>query len=105
MKGLLNDLQIATPSIQGFFAASKREVIGANNESVYAIAQCVQTIDSAGCLACMQVAHNNLQRCPPTADGRAVDSGCFMRYSDTAFFANNQTTNLEPYLKTGEISL
>ncbi|XP_058007215.1 cysteine-rich receptor-like protein kinase 43 isoform X1 [Hevea brasiliensis] len=101
VKGLVNDLQIATPRINGFFAASKREVVGANNESVYGIAQCVQTIDSAGCLACMQVAFTNVQRCPPIADGRAVDSGCFMRYSDTPFFADNQTINLEPFLKTG----
>ncbi|XP_021655998.2 cold-responsive protein kinase 1-like isoform X2 [Hevea brasiliensis] len=103
VKGLVNDLQIATPRINGFFAASKREVVGANNESVYGIAQCVQTIDSAGCLACMQVAFTNVQRCPPIADGRAVDSGCFMRYSDTPFFADNQTINLEPFLKTGDI--
>ncbi|EEF36201.1 serine-threonine protein kinase, plant-type, putative [Ricinus communis] len=101
---LLGDLEIATPRINGFFAASKREVVGTSNASVYAVAQCVQTIDMAGCLACMQAAYRNLQRCPPNADGRAVDSGCFMRYSDRPFFADNQTINLEPFLKTGSSS-
>ncbi|KAL9344085.1 hypothetical protein Peur_064516 [Populus x canadensis] len=97
--GLLGDLQVATPRIDGFFAASKREVAG-SNVSVYGIAQCVQTIDSAGCQACMEVAYKNIQRCPPNADGRALDSGCFMRYSDKPFFADNQTINLLPFLKT-----
>lgn len=97
--GLLGDLQVATPRIDGFFAASKREVAG-SNVSVYGIAQCVQTIDSAGCQACMEVAYKNIQRCPPNADGRALDSGCFMRYSDKPFFADNQTIDLLPFLKT-----
>ncbi|KAJ6861645.1 hypothetical protein NC651_037652 [Populus alba x Populus x berolinensis] len=97
--GLLGDLQVATPRIDGFFAASKREVAG-SNVSVYGIAQCVQTIDSAGCQACMEVAYKNIQRCPPNADGRALDSGCFMRYSVKPFFADNQTINLLPFLKT-----
>nr|AMM43046.1 LRR-RLK [Vernicia montana] len=104
VEGLLRDLQTATPRINGFFAASKKEVVGANNASVYGIAQCVHTIDMTGCLACMQVAYTNLQRCPPKADGRAVDSGCFMRYSDRPFFADNQTIDLEPFLKTGSSS-
>ncbi|KAF9664176.1 hypothetical protein SADUNF_Sadunf17G0129000 [Salix dunnii] len=97
--GLLRDLQVATPRINGFFAASKREVAG-SNLSVYGIAQCVQTIDSVGCQACMEVAYKNIQKCPPNADGRALDSGCFMRYSDKPFFADNQTINLLPFLKT-----
>ena len=101
--GLLGDLQVATPRIDGFFAASKREVAG-SNVSVYGIAQCAQTIDSAGCQACMEVAYKNIQRCPPNADGRALDSGCFMRYSDKPFFADNQTIDLLPFLKTSEIS-
>ncbi|WCJ25095.1 Cysteine-rich receptor-like protein kinase 2 [Euphorbia peplus] len=103
VESLLNDLQTATPKINGLFAASKRQVTGATNSSssVYGIAQCVQTIDSSGCLACLQVGFNNLKRCPPNTNGRAVDSGCFMRYSDSPFFADNQTIDLQPFLKTG----
>ncbi|KDP23802.1 hypothetical protein JCGZ_00134 [Jatropha curcas] len=101
---LLRDLQIATPGINGFFTASKRDIVGVSNASVYGIAQCVQTIDMSGCLACMQVAYTNIQRCLPATDGRAVDSGCFMRYSNKPFFADNQTINLDPFLKTGSSS-
>ncbi|WCJ25096.1 Cysteine-rich receptor-like protein kinase 2 [Euphorbia peplus] len=103
VEALLIDLQIATPKTKGFFAASKRQLTGVTNSSssVYGIAQCVQTIDSSGCLACLQVGVKNLERCPPNTNGRAVDSGCFMRYSDSPFFADNQTINLQPFLKTG----
>ncbi|KAJ4844691.1 hypothetical protein Tsubulata_020666 [Turnera subulata] len=101
---LAGDLRVVTPRTNGFFAASKREVAGASNATVYAIAQCVQTIDSLGCRACMDVAFSNIQKCPPNGDGRAVDSGCFMRYSDNPFFADNQTMNLKPFLETGSSS-
>ncbi|KAJ6935960.1 hypothetical protein NC652_010866 [Populus alba x Populus x berolinensis] len=50
--------------------------------------------------ACIEVASDNVQRCPPNTDGRAFDSGCFMRFSDRPFFADNQTINLKPFLKT-----
>ncbi|KAJ8752222.1 hypothetical protein K2173_003830 [Erythroxylum novogranatense] len=98
---LLQELEIATPRIKGFFGASKGQVVGSNNASVHGIAQCVETIDTLGCQACLQVAYRNIQRCPPNSDGRAVDSGCFMRYADKAFFADNQTIDLRPFLKTG----
>lgn len=52
--------------------------------------------------ACIEVAYDNIQRCPPNTDGRAFDSGCFMRFSDRPFFADNQTINLKPFLKTTE---
>ncbi|KAF3450331.1 hypothetical protein FNV43_RR06411 [Rhamnella rubrinervis] len=41
------------------------------------------------------------QGCLPDADGRAVDAGCFLRYSTTPFFADNQTTDLTPFLSNG----
>ncbi|KAJ6684150.1 PROMASTIGOTE SURFACE ANTIGEN PROTEIN PSA [Salix viminalis] len=44
--------------------------------------------------------YKNIQKCPPNAGGRAVDSGCFMRYSGKHLFADNQTINLLPFLKT-----
>ncbi|PSS00288.1 LRR receptor-like serine/threonine-protein kinase [Actinidia chinensis var. chinensis] len=47
------------------------------------------------------VAYGNLQSCPPDAEGRAVDAGCFLRYSDTPFFSDNQTTNISPFLGGG----
>ncbi|OVA19205.1 Protein kinase domain [Macleaya cordata] len=99
--GLLADLVIATPRIGGFFAAAKKELISGSNSFVYGVAQCAVTVSEAGCNDCLTVAHNNIQNCPPNADGRAVDAGCFLRYSDTAFFLDNQTIDLTPFLRTG----
>lgn len=97
---LLVDLQVATPKINGYFAASKRAVAGTSEEA-YAISQCVETISESGCKQCLQVAYGNLQRCLTSTVGWAVDVGCFVRFSDSPFFADNQTTDITSFLKTG----
>ncbi|KAM7464837.1 hypothetical protein LguiB_012399 [Lonicera macranthoides] len=103
VQGLLTDLVVATPRINGYFAATTRAAVGADL-TVYAVAQCAQTVSSSGCLNCLSVARNNIQSCPPDADARAVDAGCFLRYSNTSFFPANQTTNITPFLGGGRSS-
>ncbi|KAJ7964381.1 Cysteine-rich receptor-like protein kinase [Quillaja saponaria] len=98
---LLTDLLVATPRIKGYFAAIKREVVVSVNLSVYAIAQCAETVSESGCLDCLKVGYTNLQTCPPNTDGLSYDAGCFIRYSATPFFADNQTINITPFLKKG----
>ncbi|KAL9427956.1 hypothetical protein AB3S75_030023 [Citrus x aurantiifolia] len=108
---LLENLEVATPKINGFFAASKNNIIGSraganddddkNSTAVYGIAQCVETISETGCQNCLSGAFDNIQRCLGSAFGWAVDAGCFLRYSDTPFFADNQTTDITPFLKNG----
>uniref|UniRef100_A0A3N7ECH6 Protein kinase domain-containing protein n=1 Tax=Populus trichocarpa TaxID=3694 RepID=A0A3N7ECH6_POPTR len=44
------------------------------------------------------------QTCFPDADGRSINVGCFLRYSDTPFFADNQLTDLKPFLRNGSSS-
>ncbi|CAL5364988.1 unnamed protein product [Camellia sinensis] len=100
VQGLLTNLKIATPNINGFFAATKSEVVSGST-TVYAVSQCAETISELSCQDCLTVASANIQSCPPNAEGRAVDAGCFLRYSDTAFFADNQTTNISPFLGGG----
>ncbi|XP_029126680.1 cold-responsive protein kinase 1 [Cajanus cajan] len=97
---VLTNLQTATPKIKGFYAATKTQVV-VGGAAIYAIAQCVETTTEAKCLSCMQVGYNNLQSCLPNTEGRAYDAGCFMRYSTTRFFADNQTIDITPYLKQG----
>ncbi|KAM7460849.1 hypothetical protein LguiA_028970 [Lonicera macranthoides] len=96
--GLLTDLVVATPRINGYFAATNRAAVG-SNLTVHALAQCTHTVTSSGCLDCLRVARQNIQNCPPLADARAVDVGCFLRYSDTSFFPANQTTNIARFLR------
>ncbi|KAF9611544.1 hypothetical protein IFM89_032944 [Coptis chinensis] len=95
---LLSDLVAATPRINGFFAASN--VTGGGTD-VYAIAQCARTVSQTGCTDCLKVAYTNIESCPPDSEGRAVDAGCFLRYSDRAFFSSNQTTDLTSFLGKG----
>ncbi|KAJ0656351.1 putative non-specific serine/threonine protein kinase [Helianthus annuus] len=103
--GLLFNLSIATPKINGFYAAITAPVVGANTSIAYAIAQCAETVTPDGCKNCLQVAYANIKSCATdVTDGRAVDSGCFMRYSASAFFANNKTTDITPFLLDGETS-
>ncbi|XXG60257.1 hypothetical protein AAC387_Pa04g2210 [Persea americana] len=97
--GLLTDLCKAAPRIVGLSAAGKRAV-GVGGEVVYGVAQCVETVGRSGCEACLRVAYKNVKACQPDVDGRAFDAGCFLRYSDTAFFGDNQTTDLAPFLQT-----
>ncbi|XP_028800632.1 cold-responsive protein kinase 1-like [Neltuma alba] len=97
---MLINLQTATPRITGFFAATKTRIPN-NGPTVYAIAQCVDTVTHSGCLDCLKVGYNNLLTCLPTLEGRAFDAGCFMRYSTTSFFPNNQTIDITPFLKQG----
>ncbi|KAJ8618488.1 hypothetical protein MRB53_014674 [Persea americana] len=97
--GLLTDLCKAAPRIVGLSAAGKRAV-GVGGEVVYGVAQCVETVGRSGCEACLRVAYRNVKACQPDVDGRAFDAGCFLRYSDTAFFGDNQTTDLAPFLQT-----
>ncbi|KAJ6299289.1 hypothetical protein OIU76_020292 [Salix suchowensis] len=105
VESLLSDLQIASPKMPGFYATSKKEVVG-ENSVVYGVAQCVETISKAGCQDCLTVAYSDLQRCfsAADADGRSINPACFFRYSDTPFFADNQTTDLKPFLRNGSKS-
>ncbi|KAL9320205.1 hypothetical protein ACSQ67_012044 [Phaseolus vulgaris] len=96
------DIQRATPKTKGFYAATKTEVAGGS--AIYAVAQCVETATEDKCLSCMQVGYNNLQSCLPKTEGRTYDAGCFMRYSTTPFFADNQTIDIAPFLKQGDSS-
>ncbi|KAH7850413.1 hypothetical protein Vadar_032495 [Vaccinium darrowii] len=96
---LLTNLETATPRVNGYFAAATKAV--SSGGTVYAVAQCAQTVSQSGCLDCLKVAYGNIQSCLPATDGRAVDAGCFLRYSATAFFGANQTTNITPFIGEG----
>ncbi|WOH15086.1 hypothetical protein DCAR_0934621 [Daucus carota subsp. sativus] len=99
VEGLLTDLVAATPKIKGFFAATTRPVLnGGATGSVYAVAQCIETISRKDCQSCLTIGYNNIQSCPPASEASSADAGCFLRYSDASFFADKRVTNITPYL-------
>ena len=85
---LLQDLQIATPKINGFFAASKKEIVGNSGEkvTVYGVAQCIETAGESGCQDCLKPASNKIKVCLPGVYGRAIDARCFMRYRGSLMY-------------------
>ncbi|KAI3747603.1 hypothetical protein L6452_10117 [Arctium lappa] len=98
VRELLSDLRVATPRTPDFYAASTRRLKG-SNATVYAIAQCNVNISQSVCAECLSIRSTTLANCLPNTFGRAIDAGCFMRYSNNAFFRDNQTTDLTPFLK------
>ncbi|XP_031109756.1 cysteine-rich receptor-like protein kinase 2 [Ipomoea triloba] len=103
---LLNELLLATPRINGFYAAAKlQEEPPSGGATTYAVAQCAETVSQSSCQDCLSLAYNDIKVCLSySADGRAVDAGCFLRYSDTPFFADNQTSDIARFLGRGSRS-
>ncbi|PIN14915.1 Serine/threonine protein kinase [Handroanthus impetiginosus] len=67
------------------FARERVGVSGSANASVYVLADCWRTVNASGCRACLENASASLLGCLPASEGRALNTGCFMRYSDTNF--------------------
>ncbi|KAI9100075.1 hypothetical protein K1719_024293 [Acacia pycnantha] len=101
---VLKNLELATPRITGYFAATKTTVPNSNGSNIYAFAQCVENLTQSGCDNCLNIALRNFQICLPNSDAKAFDFGCFMRYSTTAFFADNQTIDINHFLNQGDSS-
>ncbi|KAK8956387.1 Cysteine-rich receptor-like protein kinase 2 [Platanthera guangdongensis] len=78
VSSLTGDLSLAAPSIVGYSAA-------AEEGGVYGAAQCAATLSKEVCAQCLQVAYTNIQQCLPAGNGRSVDAGCFMRFSNVGF--------------------
>ncbi|KAI3722984.1 hypothetical protein L2E82_34236 [Cichorium intybus] len=98
---LMSDLQIAAPRTSNFYAVSTRQEAGGNG-TVYAIAQCNLKVSQSVCLECLKLRSISLYDCLPSTSGRATDNGCFMRYSGTPFFGQNQTTDISALLWDGD---
>lgn len=58
---------------------------GTSNVSAYVLANCWRTLNSSLCRACLENASASLSNCFPWSEGRALNTGCFMRYSDIDF--------------------
>ncbi|KAA8533182.1 hypothetical protein F0562_033285 [Nyssa sinensis] len=67
------------------YARVQVPVSGTANESAYVLSDCWRTLDVSSCRACLQNASNSILGCLPWSEGRALNTGCFMRYSDTNF--------------------
>ncbi|KAI3816783.1 hypothetical protein L1987_16487 [Smallanthus sonchifolius] len=60
-------------------------LVASGNESVYVLAECWTTLSPSSCRACLDNASMTISKCLPWSEGRVVNTGCFMRYSDSNF--------------------
>ncbi|KAF5940094.1 hypothetical protein HYC85_021261 [Camellia sinensis] len=67
------------------YARAKVAVSGTKNESAYVLADCWKTVNVNACKACLENASQEILGCLPWSEGRALNTGCFMRYSDVDF--------------------
>ncbi|KAG8383216.1 hypothetical protein BUALT_Bualt05G0161400 [Buddleja alternifolia] len=75
---------LAAPN-HGGYARAHVSVPRAANNSAYVLANCWRTLDTSSCRACLENASASILGCLPSSEGRALKTGCFMRYSDTDF--------------------
>ncbi|MED6180684.1 Cell division control protein 2 [Stylosanthes scabra] len=80
----------AAPNNKGYYARGKVDVSGSVNESAYVLANCWRSLNTSSCKACLENASKSVLGCLPYSEGRALNTGCFMRYSDTDFLNKEQ---------------
>lgn len=72
--------------------ANNSYAVGSIDGSLYGLAQCWPSVMSSNCQRCLKKAGNKLISCVPQREGRALEAGCTMRYSNYSFFTNIQTS-------------
>ncbi|CAH9088137.1 unnamed protein product, partial [Cuscuta epithymum] len=55
---------------------------------VYGLAQCWKTVSGEGCRDCLEKARREVKGCLPSTEGRALNAGCYLRYSAVNFISN-----------------
>ncbi|CAI9761746.1 unnamed protein product [Fraxinus pennsylvanica] len=84
-------------------------VAGTLNESAYVLANCWRTLSDSSCRACIENASASILGCLPWSEGRALYTGCFMRYSDTNFLnpipGNRSSTGKTEIIIVAAVSL
>ncbi|KAI3733486.1 hypothetical protein L6452_12929 [Arctium lappa] len=68
-----------------YFAREEVKPTGTVNESAYVLAECWRSLNASSCRTCLESASASILGCLPWSEGRALNTGCFMRYSDINF--------------------
>ncbi|KAL4332577.1 hypothetical protein GQ457_07G017150 [Hibiscus cannabinus] len=75
---------VATALDSGGYAKAQVAVSG-TNETAYVLVNCWRTLNRSSCQACFENASAAMLRCLPWSEGRALYTGCFLRYSNIDF--------------------
>ncbi|CAI9111494.1 OLC1v1011724C1 [Oldenlandia corymbosa var. corymbosa] len=95
VKMLVGNLSSAAVMNGGYFAA--KEMNG-----LYGLAQCWNSLSREGCKACLDEASKNVQSCAPSREGRALNTGCYLRYSTRKFYNDGSPTTTSGASRTGK---
>ncbi|KAF3776541.1 Cysteine-rich receptor-like protein kinase 2 [Nymphaea thermarum] len=68
-----------------YWARAEEEAKGMR---VYGAAECWRGIEGRGCEECLNNARKGVLGCVPATDGRAMNAGCYLRYSTTKFYGS-----------------
>ncbi|XP_071716897.1 cysteine-rich receptor-like protein kinase 2 [Rutidosis leptorrhynchoides] len=85
VKQAVSNAVMSASTSNEYFAREQMLVYGTRNESVYVLADCWKTLSPGSCRACLANASATIYKCFPWSEGRVLNTGCFMRYSDTNF--------------------
>ncbi|XP_039162643.1 cysteine-rich receptor-like protein kinase 42 [Eucalyptus grandis] len=81
---VLRNVSASAVRNKGFAVAGEDGVGGV--AGVYALAQCWSTLDASSCRVCLENATSMARSCAPGEEARAMNAGCFVRYSTTKFY-------------------
>lgn len=62
-------------------------------KGVFGLAQCWKSLSKEECRKCLENAGEKVRGCLPSREGRGMNAGCYLRYSDYKFFNQNGDTN------------
>ncbi|GKV14547.1 hypothetical protein SLEP1_g25404 [Rubroshorea leprosula] len=79
----VNSAVAAAPGNAGY--ARAHVAVPGTNESAFVLADCWKSLSQNSCRMCLQNASASILGCLPWSEGRAINTGCFMRYSDKDF--------------------
>ncbi|GKV22937.1 hypothetical protein SLEP1_g32742 [Rubroshorea leprosula] len=79
----VNRAVAAAPGNKGY--AHAQVAVPGTNESAYVLANCWRSLRENSCRLCLENASPSILGCLPWSEGRALNTGCFMMYSDKDF--------------------
>ncbi|RDX57790.1 Cysteine-rich receptor-like protein kinase 3, partial [Mucuna pruriens] len=94
---LVRNLSVEAPKNEGFFVG----YVSLRNVTVYGLAQCWKFVNASACQNCLAEAITRIDLCSPKEEGKALNAGCYLRYSTHNFY--NSSNNNAPQVNQGQL--
>ncbi|XP_068641360.1 cysteine-rich receptor-like protein kinase 2 isoform X2 [Aristolochia californica] len=78
----ISDATADAPANDGY---ARARVPFSGNDSAYVLADCWKTLNLSSCIACLENASASVSKCLPRTEGRALNTGCYLQYSNKDF--------------------